>query len=293
MGKRILFTAGATLAGVLVLALLNVNLLIQHNREYLLGRAEQAFGRKVSSDQVEVTLWPVGVRLVNFALADDPTFSAEDLLRAKDVRVDFQLLPLIIGQLRPEKVTIESPRLTLIRDATGRYNFARTAHEKNHRKRADGSKKPSEEIRNGQLASLPALKIFDGALHYRDRQSGGDLLVSRIHLEASDFEPDRPFEFQLEAAVMGARSNFRFKSHIGPMAGHKDYRDIPIDGEINADELDLGRVNKALPQLRKSVPRALRFDGIYSIRHLKFKGTLNNLSLKGAVTGTDASFRFD
>jgi hypothetical protein len=31
----------------------------------------------------------------------------------------------------------------------------------------------------------------------------------------------------------------------------------------------------------------------YTIKDLKFKGTLNNLSLKGAVTGTDASFRFE
>lgn len=293
MVKRIVFAAGAALTGVLVLALLNVNLLIQRNREYLLGRAEQAFGRKVSLDQIEVTLWPVGIRLVNFAVADDPTFSAGDLLRAKDVRVDFQVLPLIIGQFRPEKVTMESPRLTLMRDATGRYNFARTAHEKNHPKRADGGKKPSNEIRNGQLAWIPALKISDGALHYRDLQSGGDLLVSRINLKSSDFEPDRPFEFQLEAAVMGAQSNFKFKSQIGPTAGHEDYRDIPVDGEINAHELDLGKVNKALPQFRKSVPRALRFDGVYTIRELTFKGTLNNLSLKGAVTGTDASFRFD
>ena len=62
---------------------------------------------------------------------------------------------------------------------------------------------------------------------------------------------------------------------------------------INATALDLGKVNKALPQFRKSLPRALRFDGIYTIKELKFKGTLNNLSLKGAVTGTDASFRFE
>lgn len=289
MNKRIWIGVGVVLAGILVLALLNVNVLLQRSKGYLIGRAEQALGRKVSLDQIEVTLWPVGIRLANFALADDPAFSANDLLRAKDVRVDFQLLPLILGQFRPAKVTLESPRLTLIRDTAGRYNFATAAR----RNRADGSKNLSDETPNRRPAWIPALKITDGALHYRDRQSGGELRVSRIDLEASNFEPDRPFELQLEAAVVVSHSNFRLKSHIGPAAGHKDYGDIPIDGEINADELDLGSVNKALPQFRKSVPRALRFDGIYTIRHLKFKGTLNKLSLKGAVTGTDASFRFD
>ena len=71
------------------------------------------------------------------------------------------------------------------------------------------------------------------------------------------------------------------------------HRDVPFDGEIHADALDMGKVNTALPQFRKALPKALRFDGVYTIKDLKFKGTLNNLSLKGAVTGTDASFRFE
>ncbi|HEX9662461.1 MAG TPA: hypothetical protein VGB27_09265, partial [Candidatus Binatia bacterium] len=69
------------------------------------------------------------------------------------------------------------------------------------------------------------------------------------------------------------------------------HRDVPFDGEIHADALDGGKVNTTLPQFRKALPKALRFDGVYTIKDLKFKGTLNNLSLKGAVTGTDASFR--
>ena len=92
---------------------------------------------------------------------------------------------------------------------------------------------------------------------------------------------------------MADKHNLKFKSRVGPIAGNRDYRDVPVDGEINADAFDMGKVNIALPQFRKALPKALRFDGVYTIKDLKFKGTLNNLSLKGAVTGTDASFRFE
>jgi len=119
------------------------------------------------------------------------------------------------------------------------------------------------------------------------------LTATQIDLKTTEFGSGEPFEIQLEAAIMAAKPNLKLKSRIGSIAEHRDFRDVPLAGDINADDLDLGRVNKAVPQFRKALPKALRFDGIYTIKELKFRGTLNNLSLKGAVTGNDASFRFE
>ncbi|MGZ8436628.1 MAG: hypothetical protein ACXW6T_21020, partial [Candidatus Binatia bacterium] len=117
--------------------------------------------------------------------------------------------------------------------------------------------------------------------------------LAHIQLTVSDLAADEAIEIDLAAAVMSAKPNLQFTSRIGPIAGIRDYREYPIDGALDAQQLDLGKVNRALPQLRRATPRHLRFDGIYDIKNLKFKGTLNNLSLKGAVSGTDASFRFE
>ena len=58
MSKRIVFAGAAALAGVLVLTLLSVNLLVERNKDFLIGRAEQAFGRKISVEQIEVSFGP-------------------------------------------------------------------------------------------------------------------------------------------------------------------------------------------------------------------------------------------
>ncbi|HEX9273633.1 MAG TPA: hypothetical protein VGA01_15630 [Candidatus Binatia bacterium] len=42
---------------IFVLALLNLNSLINRNKDYFLSQAEQALGRKVSVGDVGVTLW--------------------------------------------------------------------------------------------------------------------------------------------------------------------------------------------------------------------------------------------
>jgi len=93
MRKRIISAVVLALSGVVVLTLLNVNFLVRRNKDYLIGQVEQVLGRKITVDKIEVTLIPVGVRWVNFAMADDPTFSADAFLRAKDLKVDFSFYP--------------------------------------------------------------------------------------------------------------------------------------------------------------------------------------------------------
>jgi AsmA protein len=294
MRKRIIGAVVLAMSGVLVLTVLNVNFLVRRNKDYLIGQVEQALGRKITVDKIEVNLTPVGARLVNFAMADDPAFSAAAFLRAKDLRVNLRLLPLLIGQFRLKRLVLESPVITIVRDARGQYNFASNArNEKSDRDSADSSKNASDRKQDSQLFLVASLNVSDGTLRYRDLKNGSELTATLINLKVNDFEWDEPFDIQLEAAVMAAKPNLKFKSRVGPIAGNRDYRDVPLDGDIRADALDLGKVNNAMPQLRKALPKALRFDGVYTIKDLKFKGTLNNLSLKGAVTGTDASFRFE
>ena len=294
MRKWIISGVVLAVIGVVVLAVLNVNFLVRCNKDYLIGQLEQALGRKVTVDKIEVTLIPVGARLVNFAMADDPGFSADAFLRAKDLKVDFQLLPLLIGRFRLKRMALEAPLVTIVRDGEGQYNFAINArNKKSDRDSADSSKNASTEKQDFPLFLVASLNVTNGTLRYRDLKNGRELTATQINLKVNDFEWDEPFDIQLEAAVMADKHNLKFKSRVGPIAGNSDYRDVPVDGDINADAFDMGKVNTALPQFRKALPKVLRFNGVYTIKDLKFRGTLNNLSLKGTVTGTDASFRFE
>jgi len=294
MRKRIVGAVVLALSGVLLLTVLSVNFLVRRNQDYLIGRVEQALGRKINVEKIEVTLFPVGARLENFAMADDPAFSAEAFLRAKDLQVDFRLLPLLIGRIRLKRLVLESPLITIVRDAKGQYNFANSARNgKSGRESADTGKNASAEKQDNELFLIASVNVSNGTLRYRDLKDGGELTATQINLKVNDFEWDEPFDIELEAAVMATKHNLKFKSRVGPIAGNRDYRNVLLDGDIQADALDLGKVNTALPQFKKALPKALWFDGVYTINDLKFKGTLNNLSLKGAVTGTDASVRFE
>ncbi len=279
------------LSGLVILAALNINFLVERNKNYLLDRLARTLGHAITADKVAISYQPFAVRLTNLNIAGAAADATSPLVLAKDSQIRLRILPLLLGQVQPDKITLDSPVITIVRAADGRYNYESQARIK---QRAKENSSRSENVANGrQLFAISALQVTNGTLRYRDLKNGGDLIVAQIQLTVRDGATDEAIEIDLAAAVMTAKPNLKFTSRIGPIAGIRDYQDYPIDGALDAQQLDLGKVNRALPQLRRATPRHLRFDGIYDIKDLKLKGTLNNLSLKGAVSGTDASFRFE
>jgi len=289
--RKHIFAAVIVLVSLLLVAAWNVNFLVEQNKDFLLGRLARALGRGVTAAKIEVSYQPIAVRLVTPVIAGDPNDAANPLVRAKDMQVKLRLLPLLLGRLQPANMTLDSPLITIVRDLDGRYNFEPQAESKKITPSRTDRDNPI--VRDRQLFPLAAVQITNGELRYRDLKNDAELAVSQIELRVSDFDQDEPLEMQLSAAVMNANPNLRFNIRVGPIAGIADYRNYPIEGDLNAERLDLGKVNRALPQFRRATPKHLRFDGIYDIKDLKFKGTLNNPSLKGGVSGTDASFRFE
>jgi hypothetical protein len=294
MRKRIINIVLLALASVLVLAALSVNFLLRYNKDSLLGQLERALSHRISADSIDVTFTPFGARLKNFAIADDSTSSGGELLRAIDTQVELRYSTLVHRPIQDQK---NCPRIPAHHDRSRHQRSIQLrAPGQGREKRADGAKRRKKSSTTTQDAPsfwVPSLNISNGTLRYRDLSSGNELTLTQIKLKVSDLKADEPVEIEFDAAVMVPKVNLRFNSRIGRSKAFKDYRDFPIDGAIHADALDLGKVNRALPQFRRSLPRHLRFDGIYDIKDLKFKGALNNLSLKGAITGTDASVRFE
>lgn len=290
MRKRII--AGLLVStGLILIAAVNVNFLVARNKAYLLASLTRTLGHAITADKIEIGYQPLAVRLTNLNIAGAAADATDPLVLARESQINLRVLPLLLGQLQPGKITLDSPIVTIVRDADGRYNYE---PQGGNRQRAQDGTNRSEKVANAlPLFVIPALQIANGTLRYRDLKNGGDLIVAQIQLTVSDLATDEVIEIALAAAVMATKPNLKFTSRIGPIAEIRDYRDYPIDGVLDAQQLDLGKVNRALPQFRRALPRHLRFDGIYDIKDLKFKGTLNNPSLKGAVSGTDASFRFE
>jgi len=277
---------------VAFIALLNVNALIARNKGYLIEQAEGALGRKISVDQVQATIFSgIGARLTNFAMADDPTYASGDFVRAKDLQIIVKFWPLLRKSVQVKQVILHDPVIQIVRNRDGNFNFS-TIGKKAKAKR-DEREKEERAPREEQSALLISLvDISNGNIRYLDKKNGTDMQAKQIDLKIEDFDFAKPFSVKLKAAIYADKQNFTLKSTIGPMGQRVDVANIPVDGEIDIDPLNMTQLRATLPIMKSAMPRELDVSGVYRVKDLKFKGTLNNLALDGQLEGTNGALRY-
>src|SRR4051812_15207216 len=83
-----------------------------------------SLGRKASFSDIHLRLVPQpGLDLSNFAVEDDPNFSAEPLLRADEVTAYLRLTSLWQGRFEIARLSLKNPSLNLVRNARGDWNL--------------------------------------------------------------------------------------------------------------------------------------------------------------------------
>jgi uncharacterized protein involved in outer membrane biogenesis len=278
------------------LGLYIANFLLSSNPNLVLRYAEQRLGRKIFARDVRITVIPViGLHCKDFFMADDPDFSSGTFLNAERLEVSFVLLPLLRQELRIKKITLYSPAINIVRNKAGDYNFS-SVGSRNRRHESGGASNSSRTSNGpvtGLLSRISLMQVFNGQMRYLDQQDGSDLTVSQLDLKIAPSSSDNSLQIDLAMAVFAAKQNVQLKTAVGLLDSRSSLGDLPLDGELRADNIDMGRIRAALPAIRKGLPRALDLRGVYTIKALSFKGTLNNPRLRGDVDGTDASFRFD
>ena len=294
--RKWIIAAAIVLVTVVVVstALLNINSLIARNKDYLIGQAEQALGRKIQVGDVEATLWSgLGVRLKNFSMADDPSYPSEQFVRARDLQVNLKLWPLLKKKVEIKRLILHDPVIRVVRNSAGVYNFSTIGGKAREKKQPAEKEKKERAPKSEEPPFLLSLvDIAGGQLHYIDLKDGTDLEVGKIDLTVEDFDFNRPFTVNLAAAVYADKQNLNVNGKIGPLRSDGDWTAIPIDGELDVDALDLTRLKVAAPKLLQLFSKDLDLTGVLRVKDWKLKGTFKDLAVSGAIEGTQAAVRY-
>jgi AsmA protein len=253
---------------VMALALVNLNSLINRNKDFLLSRAEEALGRKVAVGEIGVTLWGgIGVRLKQISLADDPSFSQDPFVRAADLQINMKFLPLLRKEIQVSKVILHRPVINVIRDREGRFNFSTIGGGKEKREREAKKEKERKDRREDRAAPPPLLvslvDIADGEIRYRDAgRDGVDFRATSLDLKVKDASFDRPIDVEVEAAVFGAaKQNLKLKGRVGPVGPKGDFNNLPLEGDLDLDSIALADLEKILQGFGQKLPKGLALSG--------------------------------
>src|SRR4051812_5191795 len=173
----------AAILVLLVLVLLAAPFFLDVNRYHdrIQSQLQQKLGRQVSLGTMHLKLIPFAFRVENAVIGEDPNFGkGSNFAQANELYVTAALMPLLHGDVQIKSVELRQPKIELIKNAEGKWNFSSlgSATQQAGQQPAQPSQpqpanKPSAanpQPQKQRAISLEDLKITDGQVALTDIQ---------------------------------------------------------------------------------------------------------------------------
>ena len=222
----------AVILSLIVVAAVGLALFLDANqfRPALSTRMSDALGRRVEIGSLKISWLAGGVAAEDVVIMDDAQFSKEPFVTAKSVSIGVDLMPLIFSRsLRVQSVTLDHPRVALIRSNKGTWNFSSL-----------GSGQSSSGSMGAISILIQKIRIAGGQISIRGLDNSRtarsydavDVTVSNL-----SFVSAFPFSVSAKAPAGGSIS---VDGEAGPF-NLNDVAQTPFHGSIGVKHLDVAQ----------------------------------------------------
>ncbi len=250
----------AIVVGILVVLIIVVLLVapafvdINHYRGQVEAQLQKALARPVSVGQMRLRLLPPRVRVANVVIGEDPVFGPGPFASIPELVASVDTGALIRRELKLQSLRLEQPKVELIRNARGTWNFASLGKTPQQPQAPAPAKKPPQTAppptqtpQQQREATLPLsnLRIDQGRLVLVDQQKNFQGTYDKIDLNVQGYAPDKAFN--VDAAMVlpgGGAGKFELDARVGPIR-QDELAATPVDGKLNMKEVSLAAL-KAL-----------------------------------------------
>jgi uncharacterized protein involved in outer membrane biogenesis len=223
------------LAGVVVALpwLVDVN----QYRDRVQTALQERLNRDVSIGRMQLSLWPIGVRIESVVIGEDPALQMErPFARVQQFYVSPALLPLLTGRFELRAVELHQPIIELVRMRDGDWNVSSLGT----------NDAPDEEP---STLALGRLVVSAGQVAITDLQGPGPgtrAVYDNIDVRLDNFTPDRPFDVTLAVTMPGeGTQRLTARGRGGPVA-QEALATTPFDGTIDLDDVSISGAQRFL-----------------------------------------------
>jgi AsmA protein len=222
------------------------------------AKLQEKSGRQVSLGRLHLSILPLYFSAENPVIGEDPNFpTGRPFAQASAVDVSVELLPLLHKDVQISSLELKQPKIELVRNARGVWNYATLGHpsaapSQAPAQRAPQPKQPSapeQQPSSGgsQGLSLQDLKITDGQLALTDYQKRQPRAVyDHVDLRLVGYAPDRAFDFEAAAHLPGkGTETIKLAGKAGPL-NNTESVNTPFDGSLEFQEVSLSGLQKFL-----------------------------------------------
>ncbi len=260
--------------------LINVN----NFRPQIESSLSSALGRPVKVGNLSLSILSGSVGTDQLSIADDPKFSKTPFIQAKSLQVGVELMPLIFSkQLNITKLLIDQPKIFLMRNREGVWNFSSLGNQSAQPAKASG-KTPSAPAN----VTVARLDLTDGTITVESMENKRKpISYDRLNIAVRDFSFTSPFPVVVSARLPGGGS-LKIDGTAGPI-NSTDTALTPVQAKVNLTKLDLAQSALVDPTL--GITGSADFDGnLTSDGHVaKANGSLRATSLKLVPKGSPAT----
>ncbi len=265
MTRKIIYIAGGLVVLLLIVAAL-LPFVIDANRfrPEIESSLNTALNRKVDIGNIRLSILSGGVTVENIAISDDPAFNNGPFLKAKSLKVNVEMLPLIFSRaIHITGLTIDEPNATLLRSPAGTWNFSTLGAKQD----SSNTQESSAAATSSSSSSSPDLSVSSFSLKNGTIVVGNTGAAARTHtysqvnLKASDLSYTTQFPFQLTANTPG-NGSIKLDGKAGPL-NPQNTAATPLNASVDVKSLDLKSTGFIDPSA-----------GISGV--LDFTGTLNS-----------------
>ena len=234
------------LAILIVVAVVAIKIFVNANtfRPTIEKQLATALGRNVKVGDLKLSVHSGSLVAEGLSVADDPSFSTEPFLTAKEFRIGVSMQTLIFSRkLDLRSFEIEAPQITLIRAANGSWNFSSLGlvHAPGTPAAGAGSNPPTGNL-PGSLPSMPDISV--GSVAILDARAvivglpahAKPVVYEHVNISAHDFSFSSKFPIDL-AASLPSGGTVAVTGHIGP-TNRDDPGASPIDLQISTTGFD-------------------------------------------------------
>jgi AsmA-like C-terminal region/AsmA family len=238
--RRLVLFAGAVLLLTLFVFRPGANGL----RKRIVNSVSLALGRRVEVQWVKLRILPQpGFELENFIVYDDPSFSAEPMLRASEVTATLRLRSLLRGRLEIGRLSLKEPSFNLMRSDGGHWNLESLLERAAHTPTA-----PTANVKPEARPVFPYIEADNGRINFKIGQE-----KKAYALTDADFAlwlgSDNKWSMRLRAQPVRTDFNLSDTGTLrvnGSWQRSQKLRSTPLNFTIRWEQAQLGQFTKLI-----------------------------------------------
>jgi len=208
---------GSVLFVIIVIAVLAFALTFDANnyKQNIIDQVEQKTGRDFSiNGDIQLTIFPwIGLKVEKVTLGNAKGFSERPFASIAQLEVKVQLLPLLMMELRVDKLRFHGLSASLEMNAAGNNNWSDLIQATGSPNKTTKSTSATPVSDGAMLAGLfiNGIEFVDAKVNWSDVQSGTNAKILDLKLKTSAIEFDEPVTIELGAGIVSNKPDVKAK----------------------------------------------------------------------------------